>query len=58
MNVSESANIFHLTHLVQSAVVHGLLNASASQSPENSIDPIHDLDTKWKAWSRLDCAKR
>lgn len=37
---------------------HGLFSSNESAPPDALIDDIMDIDARWKAWSRVECAKR
>ncbi|PVI02258.1 hypothetical protein DM02DRAFT_560108 [Periconia macrospinosa] len=44
--------------LITTAQSHGLFSANESAPPESYLEEILDIDARWKAWCRIDCAKR
>jgi len=49
---------FTLTDDNQACQSHGLFSATESPPPDAHIDEIMDIDARWKAWSRVESAKR
>ncbi|KAH7124131.1 hypothetical protein B0J11DRAFT_331601 [Dendryphion nanum] len=46
------------SELISTAQKNGLFSASESPPPESLLEEIMDVDSRWKAWSRIECAKR
>ncbi|KAF1949068.1 hypothetical protein CC80DRAFT_599194 [Byssothecium circinans] len=46
------------SELISAAQNHGLFSANESAPPDSHLDEIMDIDARWKAWCRIDCAKR
>ncbi|KAK0105501.1 hypothetical protein ONS96_004886 [Cadophora gregata f. sp. sojae] len=47
------------TNVIMTAQKHGLFNANDGQPlNESFFGQISDLEARWKAWSRIECAKR
>ncbi|KAF2009820.1 hypothetical protein BU24DRAFT_378952 [Aaosphaeria arxii CBS 175.79] len=46
------------TDLISTAQGQGLFSSNESAPPEALLDEIMDIDSRWKAWSRVECAKR
>ncbi|PSN62983.1 hypothetical protein BS50DRAFT_637541 [Corynespora cassiicola Philippines] len=46
------------TELITVAQNNGLFSASEGVTPESLLEDIMDIDARWKAWSKIECAKR
>ncbi|KAF2199958.1 hypothetical protein GQ43DRAFT_96793 [Delitschia confertaspora ATCC 74209] len=46
------------TDLIGACQNHGLFSSNESSPPDTLIDEIVDIEAKWKAWSRVETAKR
>ncbi|KAJ4345470.1 uncharacterized protein N0V89_011601 [Didymosphaeria variabile] len=44
--------------LITAAQKHGLFSANESAPPDSFLEDILDIDARWKAWCRVECAKR
>jgi hypothetical protein len=36
----------------------GLFSSNEGAQPDSLLEELMDLDAKWKAWSKIECAKR
>ncbi|KAF2874788.1 hypothetical protein BDV95DRAFT_603581 [Massariosphaeria phaeospora] len=44
--------------LITAAQNHGLFSTNEGPAPESLLDEIMDIDARWKAWGKVECAKR
>ncbi|KAL5389590.1 hypothetical protein PMIN03_010119 [Paraphaeosphaeria minitans] len=44
--------------LITAAQKHGLFSTNESAPPDSFLEDILDIDARWKAWCRVECAKR
>ncbi|KAF2270526.1 hypothetical protein CC78DRAFT_557294 [Lojkania enalia] len=54
--IAQSEKLYN--DLITIASNHGLFSANESPPPDSLLDEIMDIDTRWKAWSRIECVKR
>ncbi|KAK3208393.1 hypothetical protein GRF29_77g592288 [Pseudopithomyces chartarum] len=54
--ISQAEKLY--SDLITAAQKHGLFSANESASPDSFLEEILDIDARWKAWCRVECAKR
>ncbi|CAI6331476.1 unnamed protein product [Periconia digitata] len=54
--ITQSEKLY--SDLIATAQNHGLFSANESAPPESYLEEVLDIDARWRAWCRIDCAKR